>query len=281
MQMKQLLKNGENRLAEAGVEEASQDAWLLYSWLKSVNRTWYFLHMNDEADAEDEKAYERLISQRCQRKPVQYITGEQIFMGLPFQVNPSVLIPRQDTEVLVEECLKRLAPGANVLDMCTGSGCILISLIHYGEGIRGTGADISEEALKTAAGNAEANRVQASFVHTNLFGQIEGMYDMIVSNPPYIQSAVIETLMPEVREHEPILALDGTEDGLYFYREIVDKSRNYLNEGGWLCFEIGYDQGADVRAMMEEQGFDEIEVMKDLAGLDRVVTGKYRRIRNV
>jgi len=273
MKIKELLNEGVRRLAEAGIEEASSDAWILFSWMKKVDRTWYFLHMSDEASEDESAKYRFLIGRRCSREPVQYITGVQNFCGLEFQVNPSVLIPRLDTEVLVEECLKRLKPEAQILDMCTGSGCILISLMHYGKCVKGTGADISQEALETARINAERNHVQAELIHTNLFEHISGTYDMIVSNPPYIESEVIKTLTPEVREHEPMLALDGEEDGLYFYRVIVEKSRNYLNRSGWLCFEIGYNQGDAVRIMMEERGFKEIKVIKDLAGLDRVVVG--------
>ena len=274
MRIKELLNEGIRRLAAAGIEETASDAWILFAWMKQVDRTWYFLHMTDEA-AEDETAqYLALIDRRCGREPVQYITGEQAFMGLPFKVNPSVLIPRLDTEVLVEECLKRLKPEAKILDMCTGSGCILISLMHYGKCAHGTGADISPEALQTARGNAELNGVEADLIHTNLFEHISETYDMIVSNPPYIESEVIKTLAPEVWQHEPMLALDGTGDGLFFYRKIVDRSPEFLNRSGWLCFEIGHNQADAVSAMMAERGFEEIKVIKDLAGLDRVVVGR-------
>ena len=274
MKIKELLNEGIQRLEAAGIEEAASDAWILFSWMKQADRTWYFLHMADVAEESEAQQYFSLIDRRCGREPVQYITGEQVFMGLPFSVNPSVLIPRLDTEILVEECLKRLKPDAKILDMCTGSGCILISLMYYGKCAQGTGADISAEALETAKTNAERNGIQTDLIHTNLFEHISGTYDMIVSNPPYIASEVIKTLSPEVREHEPMLALDGASDGLCFYREIVDQSGRFLNKNGWLCFEIGYDQGDAVSAMMEERGFEEIKVIKDLAGLDRVVVGR-------
>mgnify|MGYP001417472833 FL=1 len=276
-----LVEEGQRRLAAAGVEEAAVDAWLLFSYDKKVDRTWYLLNRTKAASGEEQEAYLKLIARRCERVPLQHITGEQEFMGLPFRVTPDVLIPRQDTEVLVEECLRHLAPGNIFLDLCTGSGCILVSLLHYAKGTFGTGADLSGKALAVAKGNVEANGVEARLVQGDLFEPVTGTFDLIVSNPPYIASAEIETLAPEVREHEPRMALDGTADGLFFYRRIVQESPSYLKEGGWLCMEIGYDQGAAVRQLMEARGFATVSVIKDLAGLDRVVSGCYRRNRNV
>lgn len=277
----ELVEEGQRRLAAAGVEEAAVDAWLLFSYDKKVDRTWYLLNRTQRASGEEQEAYLKLIARRCERVPLQHITGEQEFMGLPFRVTPDVLIPRQDTEVLVEECLRHLAPGNIFLDLCTGSGCILVSLLHYAKGTFGTGADLSGKALAVAKGNVEANGVEARLVQGDLFEPVTGTFDLIVSNPPYIASAEIETLAPEVREHEPRMALDGTADGLFFYRRIVQESPSYLKEGGWLCMEIGYDQGAAVRQLMEARGFAIVSVIKDLAGLDRVVSGCYRRNRNV
>lgn len=277
----ELVEEGQRRLAAAGVEEAAVDAWLLFSYDKKVDRTWYLLNRTQRASGEEQEAYLKLIARRCERVPLQHITGEQEFMGLPFRVTPDVLIPRQDTEVLVEECLRHLAPGNIFLDLCTGSGCILVSLLHYAKGTFGTGADLSGKALAVAKGNVEANGVEARLVQGDLFEPVTGTFDLIVSNPPYIASAEIETLAPEVREHEPRMALDGTADGLFFYKRIVQESPSYLKEGGWLCMEIGYDQGAAVRQLMEARGFATVSVIKDLAGLDRVVSGCYRRNRNV
>ena len=277
----ELVEEGQRRLAAAGVEEAAVDAWLLFSYDKKVDRTWYLLNRTQRASGEEQEAYLKLIARRCERVPLQHITGEQEFMGLPFRVTPDVLIPRQDTEVLVEECLRHLAPGNIFLDLCTGSGCILVSLLHYAKGTFGTGADLSGKALAVAKGNVEANGVEARLVQGDLFEPVTGTFDLIVSNPPYISSAEIETLTPEVREHEPRMALDGTADGLFFYRRIVQESPSYLKEGGWLCMEIGYDQGAAVQQLMEARGFVTVSVIKDLAGLDRVVSGCYRRNRNV
>ena len=186
-----------------------------------------------------------------------------------------VLIPRQDTETLAEEALKVLKPGMEVLDLCTGSGCILISLMKMCEGLYGTGSDISEEALEVARKNACRLEVNATFIRSSLFEHISGRYDLIVSNPPYIRTSVIQELQEEVRLHDPFIALDGKEDGLYFYREIIKAGGGYLKPGGYLMFEIGYDQGTEVASLMEKHGYRNIMVKKDLAGLDRVVSGMY------
>ena len=160
-------------------------------------------------------------------------------MGYPFYVDEHVLIPRQDTETLAEEALKVLKPGMEVLDLCTGSGCILISLMKMCEGLYGTGSDISEEALEVARKNACRLEVNATFIRSSLFEHISGRYDLIVSNPPYIRTSVIQELQEEVRLHDPFIALDGKEDGLYFYREIIKAGGGYLKPGGYLMFEIG------------------------------------------
>lgn len=196
-------------------------------------------------------------------------------MGYPFYVDEHVLIPRQDTETLAEEALKVLKPGMEVLDLCTGSGCILISLMKMCEGLYGAGSDISEEALEVARKNACRLEVNATFIRSSLFEHISGRYDLIVSNPPYIRTSVIQELQEEVRLHDPFIALDGKEDGLYFYREIIKAGGGYLKPGGYLMFEIGYDQGTEVASLMEKHGYRNIMVKKDLAGLDRVVSGMY------
>lgn len=169
--------------------------------------------------------------------------------------------------------MRYLHDGMHLLDMCTGSGCILLSLLKYSNDCEGTGCDISEKALKVAEENAEMLSLNASLVQSNLFENISGKYEFIVSNPPYIPTGVIPTLMEEVRDHEPVSALDGREDGLYFYREIVEKAGEYLYPGGMLFFEIGYDQAEKVSSLMREAGYQEVTVCKDLAGLDRVVYG--------
>lgn len=223
-------------------------------------------------EAEEER-YREVLRLRGQRIPLQHITGEQEFMGLVFFVNEHVLIPRQDTEVLVEEALRHIKDGQKVLDMCTGSGCIIISLAMF-RNITAQAADISKEALKVACVNAKRHEREIRFLESDLFANVEESYDCIVSNPPYIASAEVQYLMPEVRDHEPLSALDGTEDGLYFYREIIKDAKEHLNEEGWLLFEIGWDQGVAVSELMAEAGYKNVEVKKDLAGLDRVVIGQ-------
>ena len=275
----ELVEEGQRRLAAAGVEEAAVDAWLLFSYDKKVDRTWYLLHRTQPASGEEQEAYLKLIARRCERVPLQHITGEQEFMGLPFRVTPDVLIPRQDTEVLVEEALNYVRSGMDILDVCTGSGCILLSVLKLGEKkcrgiLHGTGVDLSREALQVAEENAGRLQVEATFLHSDLFAEVQGQYDMILSNPPYIEKAVVETLEEEVRIHEPRMALDGGEDGLDFYRKITAESVQYLRKGGRLLFEIGYDQGEAVSALMKEH-FAEVRVIQDLAGLDRVVSGVY------
>lgn len=265
------------QLAAAGVENEAAESWFLMEAACQISRSFYLLHEQDAMDHAQEKAYLELTEKRCKRMPLQYLTGEQEFMGLPFLVNEHVLIPRQDTEVLVEEAIRILQkeiPKAAVLDLCTGSGCIGISIQSFCRKTQVTAADISEDALQVARKNAKENEVPVEFVHSDLFSGISGKFDMIVSNPPYIPSKVIETLMPEVREHEPIGALDGKEDGLYFYRRITKESLAHLNPGGYLLYEIGHDQGEAVSGYMRENGFHEIEVIRDLAGLDRVVRGR-------
>lgn len=266
---------GEKELHMAGIDDAGVDAWYLLEYVTGINRTMYFMKMMDKMNPEEEAKYLEYIEIRKKHIPLQHITGVQEFMGFEFVVNEHVLVPRQDTEVLVETVLKDLKPGADILDMCVGSGCILLSLVKLGENVQGTGVDISEEALKVAAKNREKLEVNVDLIHSDLFQNVEGKYDVIVSNPPYIRTAVIEELKEEVKFHDPFIALDGKEDGLYFYRKIVDESRSYLKLGGKLYFEIGHDQGEDVKNLMEEAGFSGVYVKKDLAGLDRVVFGEY------
>lgn len=278
---RELYEKGRAGLTTAGIEEASLDARLLLEYVCHTNRNDLLVHGDRPADETQVQQYLDCIERRRQRLPLQHITGEQIFMGLDFTVNEHVLIPRQDTEILVEEVLKELHDGMRILDMCTGSGCILISLMHYSNGCQGVGADISEAALDVARANAVrllgtgASADAAAFVHSDLFENISGKFDVIVSNPPYIRSAMIPTLQPEVKDHEPMQALDGTASGLYFYERIVSESRAYLMRGGRLYFEIGHDQGREVSELMRNAGFVEIAVVKDYADLDRVVYGTY------
>ena len=273
MQYRELYRMGKDRLMEAKIPEAELDARLLLEEVCGTDRNDLLVHGDREIAPEQSERYLDFIHRRQKHEPLQQITGYQEFMGLRFKVTPDVLIPRQDTEILVEEVMRYLHDGMHLLDMCTGSGCILLSLLKYSNDCEGTGCDISEKALKVAEENAEMLSLNASFVQSNLFENISGKYEFIVSNPPYIPTGVIPTLMEEVRDHEPVSALDGREDGLYFYREIVEKAGEYLYPGGMLFFEIGYDQAEKVSSLMREAGYQEVTVCKDLAGLDRVVYG--------
>lgn len=275
MTYRELMKRGACLLKNAGIVESDTDAALLLEYVCKTDRNYLLAHGEETVGPEAEKRFIGFIDKRCRRIPLQQLTGEQCFMGLDFKVNEHVLIPRQDTEILVEEILRELHDGMRILDMCTGSGCILISLLRYSNYCVGVGVDISEEALKTAAGNAERLlSVPVTFIKSNLFENVTGEYEVIVSNPPYIKRADIQTLMPEVREHEPLLALDGGEDGLSFYRRLVEDGRRFLCDGGRMYFEIGMEQADEVTALMEAAGFVEINVVKDYAGLDRVVYGR-------
>ena len=273
MNRKEAYELGITRLTEAGIEEAKSDTLLLLDGICHVTRNDILLHGEEVLEEKLVLAFKEALAKRCDRIPVQYITGVQNFMGLDFMVSEHVLIPRFDTEILVEEVMKNLHDGFSILDMCTGSGCILLSLLHYSNDCVGVGVDVSEDALSVAKQNCEKLGLTASFLQSDLFTNVSGKYDIIVSNPPYIRSDVIPTLMEEVKGHEPMLALDGMEDGLYFYRKIIEESPDYLNGGGMLFFEIGYDQGEDVSSLMEEAGYKDVRVVKDYAGLDRVVFG--------
>ena len=273
MQYRELYRMGKDRLMEAKISEAELDARLLLEEVCGTDRNDLLVHGDREIAPEQSERYLDFIHRRQKHEPLQQITGYQEFMGLRFKVPPDVLIPRQDTEILVEEVMRYLHDGMHILDMCTGSGCILLSLLKYSNDCEGTGCDISEPALKVAEENAKELSLNASFVQSNLFENISGKYEFIVSNPPYIPTGVIPTLMEEVRDHEPVSALDGREDGLYFYREIVEKAGEYLYPGGMLFFEIGYDQAEKVSSLMRKAGYQEVTVCKDLAGLDRVVYG--------
>lgn len=273
MTYKETIDLGIRILKLAGIEEAENDAWLLLSKECKMNRTDYYMHMKDEILPEQLNEYKVLIKKRAERVPLQYITGEQQFMGLTFHVNSNVLIPRQDTETLVEEAIKLVEPGMNILDMCTGSGCIIISILKKCSDIQGTGSDISKQALNVAKENAKLNNVAVDFERSDLFENLSDKYDMIVSNPPYIRSEVVPTLMPEVCEFEPLDALDGHEDGLYFYRKIIKECKSFLKEEGKILFEIGNDQGQAVSDMLTYAGFRNVRVIKDLAHNDRVVVG--------
>ena len=273
MTLREAWNLGKKRLTAAEVPDADLDAWYLLEWCTGVSRSHYLAYPDEIISHDQEEQYRASLVKRERRIPLQQITGEQEFMGLSFHVNEHVLIPRQDTEILVEETAKFLRDGMQFLDLCTGSGCILLSLLHLKPGVEGTGVDLSPEALKVAEKNRERLGAKAALIQSDLFDKIESAFDVIVSNPPYIKRAEIETLMDEVRLHEPYMALDGHEDGLYFYRKIAEEAPKYLRAGGGLFLEIGCDQGTCVAELLRQQGFADVKVVKDLAGLDRVVEG--------
>ena len=275
MTLSGLLREGREALQAAGIPEWDLDAWYLLEYAAHCTKNEYFLRPEKEVLPQEKQLYRTLIRKRSAHIPLQYLTGSQEFMGLSFFVNENVLIPRQDTEILVEEALRALGSGMRVLDVCTGSGCILLSLLKLCAGLEGTGTDLSEKALQVAGENARRLGVEASFVQGDLFEPVSGKYDCIVSNPPYIASREVDALMEEVRDHEPRMALDGGEDGLYFYRKIAAQSPKYLNDRGRIFLEIGFDQGEAVAGLLAP-AFDEVRIVQDLAGLDRVVCGILR-----
>ena len=282
MTYKEVYEYGKQKLIDAGIEDAVLDARLLLEYICHTDRNELIVHADCQRSSMEEQFYKIVIEKRASHIPLQHITGEQEFMGLSFQVNEHVLIPRQDTEILVEEVMRHLSDGMRILDICTGSGCILLSLLKYSNEREGVGIDISSDALRVAQENAQRLQLDATFLEGDLFLPLKSfqssktsdtLFDIIVSNPPYIETKVIDTLMPEVRLHEPVSALDGGEDGLYFYRKIVAEAPRFMRKGAYLFFEIGCAQAQTVAMFMHEAGFVQIVVLKDYAGLDRVVFG--------
>lgn len=350
-----VLNYGKKILKNAGIVEADLDAWYLFEQSFGISRAQYFLCARENIAGstaqkiavqeqhgdllesgnalecaelwlkEKLSAYENALKKRAARIPLQQIIGQQEFMGLSFFVNEHVLIPRQDTETLVELVLQEQKDkDISILDMCTGSGCIAVSLKKLGGYAHVEGADISEESLKVAKRNSEeilenndvnndavnsrteqiqnctnltnnqnkqdnseermvsevrrVSQTGVTFRHSDMFSSFRGteQFNVIVSNPPYIPSAVIEELEPEVRDHEPRGALDGTADGLYFYRILAEECAKHLTPGGHVYFEIGYDQGAAVKELLDIHGFKDTRVIQDLAGKDRVVCGAWQ-----
>ncbi|MBO5551257.1 MAG: peptide chain release factor N(5)-glutamine methyltransferase [Lachnospiraceae bacterium] len=278
-----LIEEGVSCLKEAGIDDAKTDAAILLEHLTGMDRKGMLMHGFETPVPDGLKdKYRELLIRRSSREPVQYITGMADFMGLRFQVNENVLIPRFDTEFLVEELMRDVGDGASVLDMCTGSGCILLSLMSYKNGIRGAGADISKAALEVAAENertvfkeSAGRQIPVDWILSDMFEGITGKYDYIVSNPPYIQSEVIDTLMSEVKDHEPRIALDGDSDGLRYYRIIAGEAGKHLNRYGKIYLETGYDEAAAVGSLLKSSGFTGVTVKKDYSGNDRVVMGEY------
>lgn len=286
-----MLEVGIHRLEEAKIADAKRDAETLLLYLEKADRTFLYVHRNDATDEYRADAYFGLIDRRAAGEPLQYILGSQEFMGLNFAVNPSVLIPRQDTETLVELALKRAGEkkrSLSILDMCCGSGAIAVSMAHFLPKAKITACDISLEALEVARGNAARNGLNGriEFRESDLFFmtkrkktvRIKDSFDMILSNPPYIPTQDIDTLQTEVRDHEPIKALDGGSDGLNFYRRIAEDAFGSLKKDGLMFLEIGCDQAEAVTSLLSGAGYySEIEVHKDLTGLDRVISCRRQR----
>ncbi len=273
MTYQELLKECTEELQAVCVPDPESDARLLLEEASGKDYSHLLIDMREQVPQNVLEKLDDFMELRKKRIPLQQIIGYTEFMGLKFYVTGDVLCPRQDTEVLVEQVLAKMPAGASVLDLCTGSGCIAISIAKLA-GVSVTATDISEKALAVADRNARENGVGVHFYKGDLYQALptDEKYDIIVSNPPYIKTDVIETLETEVKDFEPRIALDGTADGLAFYRRIIADAGEYLNAGGQIFFEIGYDQGEEVSALLAENGFTGISVIKDYGGNDRVVT---------
>ncbi len=290
MKIYQILKWGKKQFELQGIQQI--EAQLLLEYTLQVPFSRILAQYQKCVSQEQEERYKGYVEKRLQGVPLQYITHEQSFMGEIFYVDESVLIPRPETELLVEagliylqQCIRKNKRNINVLDMCTGSGCILISLINQLkleiENIecQWLGVDIQEEALKISRYNEQKilKKEEIKWIQSDLFSKIESnateCFDLIVSNPPYIPQQEVEVLMPEVKNYEPRVALDGGVDGLFFYRRIIEESRMRLRQKGQLIFEIGHGQMQDIKTMMLEAGFIEIKEIKDMAGLERIISG--------
>ncbi len=279
----ELLEFGSKKLKEKSIDSYMLDAQLLLGMVLGKDKIYLITNRDKEVSHKDEKEYIALIEKRSSKMPIKYILGETEFMGFDFDVEEGVLIPRGDTEILVEELLSIINEDEelNICDLCSGSGAIGISLAMNRKNIKVDeidNYDIPEKVTKSnIVKHGLENRV--NFIKSDLLEEAikaEKKYDIIVSNPPYIKACEIEGLMDDVKLYEPHVALDGGEDGLIFYRRIIEESRLTLNENGILAFEIGHDQGLDVRILMEEAGFSNVKLVKDLAGLDRVLLGYFK-----
>lgn len=265
---------GAKRLTEHEIENAEWESRALLCDQLGLSLGDFLLQKTKPIPEKEADLFDTKIDRRCQHIPLQHILGKAYFYGLEFTVNENVLIPRPETELLVEHALKHLQAGMSVLDLCTGSGCIAVTLTDQCSGIHTDASDISPDALEIAKANALRHHTTVTFIQSDLFEQIHNRYDLIVSNPPYISLAEMETLMPEVKEHDPHLALYGGTDGLDFYRKIVKNAPEHLKDNGLLMMEIGAGQAAAVSKLLNENDYTDIQIIKDLNGLDRIVTGR-------
>ncbi len=294
MTASELLKEGITVLRKKGVPDAEVDAKELLLAAFHWNAQEWLLRLSEPAPEDSVQAYRELLNKRAERIPLQHLLGEAWFFGYRFFVNSDVLIPRFDTEILVEETLKAMKeceahqlgeeeqtgaaahPGENaLLDLCTGSGCIAISLKKERQEWTVSASDFSSAALFVAKKNSEMNQAEIRLIESDLFENIQGRFQVIVSNPPYIDAEEMETLEPEVRDHDPKMALFGGTDGLDFYRKIIEIAPDFLEKNGRLLFEIGDEQGKAVSEMMAARGFSDVRVIQDLSGRDRVVRGTW------
>ena len=277
MTVRQALEAGKELLILAGIEEAALDARLLLEHVTGLTRSALLLSWAQELSEEQLQAYKVLLARRALREPLQHIVGSVSFMGIDIACDGRALIPRQETELLAEQAIEYSKAvekdGLTVLDLCTGTGCIAISLALLGRYSAVTATDISEEALALAGENIARNKASVELLQGDLFAAVEDRrFDVIVSNPPYIAAVELKTLMPEVQEHDPLLALDGGADGLKFYRRIAAEAPQHLKPGGRLYLEIGAGQGEAVSTLLAENGFADIRILQDYSGRDRIVT---------
>lgn len=281
--VRQLVSQGTKRLKAAGVPEADYDARQLLFTCTGLTEASFLADPGRTVSADQQEQYLNMLALREKRIPLQHILGKAWFYGREFFVSGDVLIPRPDTEILVEEALRVIRPGDSVLDVCTGSGCILLTLACEQKLQAALGTDISAKALEVAEKNRlhlqqDIQAESLAFARGDLLEPAAGRrFDVIVSNPPYICSGVIADLAPEVRDHDPRLALDGGEDGLDFYRRIADGAGEHLVPGGSIFLEIGYDQAEAVKRILRHASFTDIAVIRDYGGNDRVVRGVYGR----
>lgn len=275
MKIKEILLQSINKLNENHVEDSSSKARRLLAFVLDVKKEYLIINDSVELSQKQEEKYNKYIDEIIEGKPIQYILGYQEFMGIKFKVNENVLIPQPDTEILVEKTLEiaKKFDQPRILDLCTGSGAIAISLDRFIPQAQITASDISKKALEIAQSNDDTKKIK--FIHSDMFENIKETFDIIVSNPPYIKTDVIKTLSKEV-QNEPHLALDGGEDGLDFYKEIINNGYKYLNKNGYLCLEIGEEQKKIVVNLIETFGnYTNIETLKDLGDNDRVIICQY------
>ena len=276
MKIKELINNGIQKLRKNNIDNCNMIAQLLLVKLLNLSKIEIIKKYEEQINQELVDEYEIMINKIIEGKPLQYITNEQYFYANKFYVDENVLIPQPDTEILIEEIMNVIKSfkdkeNITILDMCTGSGCIGITLAKNIKNSKVTLADISKEALEIAKKNAKENNIKVEFIESNMFENIKEKYDIIVSNPPYIETKIIKTLSKEV-QNEPMLALDGGQDGLKFYKILALEAYKHLNKNGFLCMEIGYNQKQAVTKILEEtKKYKNIYSKKDLSGNDRII----------